>query len=588
MKRRAAFWRSSLLLALLLPGWCAAQTDEAQINACRQGKASACEKLGYPKPVAKELAGLLKKRDKGPAEIAKKNFSEEALAAAALLSPLQDVALSALRKINSPDVILKVALLTLDPATSKEAFVRIKDESHLVRIATESRAPDLRLAAVERITDERALETVLERSRQLPVRLAAIDKLTNQDRLAALALSLNHADERLAALNRLHDQTLLADVVLGSKEAAAATTALAKITEESALLKIVRTAAALDLRLAALQAISDPQVAVGVALEAESSPLRSAALSKLDDPLLLRVIKEGKNPETRLAAHEKLRDQSALLPVMAEIKDEPILLSAIAIATNRADLERVVQKPCSPRARWAALAKLAGISPSEPLTLKPDPTFTNSIGMKFLWVEPQRFFGAGDPDRTVTIGEGYYLQSTEVTQAQWEAVMGTNPSRFKGADLPVENVSWADVQEFLSRLNAKEQGSFYRLPNEEEWECACRAGGQEPDRPADVKAAGWWRDNSGEKSHPVAQTKANAWGFSDLRGNVSEWVAARDRAGDSVSTGGQTAEVNVPGNRGVRGGSWQEAEERLVCAGGRGLDGTRRTSSVGFRCVMSW
>lgn len=110
--------------------------------------------------------------------------------------------------------------------------------------------------------------------------------------------------------------------------------------------------------------------------------------------------------------------------------------------------------------------------------------FTNSVGMKFVWIEPGSFQMGSEtglpyerPVREVTLSKGFYLQVTEVTQAQWEAVMGSNPSHFRRPDNPVEHVSWLDVQEFLVRLNEKEKDTGDRLPTEAEWEYACRAGG---------------------------------------------------------------------------------------------------------------
>jgi formylglycine-generating enzyme required for sulfatase activity len=107
--------------------------------------------------------------------------------------------------------------------------------------------------------------------------------------------------------------------------------------------------------------------------------------------------------------------------------------------------------------------------------------FTNSVGMKFVRIDPGSFkmgWEKQGPVHEVTLSKGFYLQATEVTQAQWQAVMGTNPSKFKGPDRPVESLSWIDIQEFLKKLNAKEKDTRYRLPTEAEWEYACRAGGR--------------------------------------------------------------------------------------------------------------
>jgi len=182
------------------------------------------------------------------------------------------------------------------------------------------------------------------------------------------------------------------------------------------------------------------------------------------------------------------------------------------------------------------------------------------------------------------------LKSTEVTQAQWEAVMGTNPSHFKGPDRPVELVSWDDIQEFLGKLNAKEKDTRYRLPTEAEWEYACRVGGQEPDEAPNLGDVAWWVDNSGGETHPVGRKKANAWGLYDMRGNVSEWV--QDRYGPySVER-----QVDPPGppsgyDRVVRGGSWDYAHGtdyfRCAC---RYLHGPAdaKYDLLGFRCARTF
>jgi len=173
---------------------------------------------------------------------------------------------------------------------------------------------------------------------------------------------------------------------------------------------------------------------------------------------------------------------------------------------------------------------------------------TNSIGMTFNYIEPGTFLmGSPEdepgrrPDETqheVTLTEGYYMQTTPVTQGQWEAVMGYNPSHFDdcGDDCPVAPLTWDDVQDFITALNALEGTTRYALPTEAQWEYAARAGsttafangpitetgsGYDPV----LDSMGWYAYNSKNRTHPVGQKDPNAWGLYDMHGNVWEWVA---------------------------------------------------------------
>jgi formylglycine-generating enzyme required for sulfatase activity len=131
------------------------------------------------------------------------------------------------------------------------------------------------------------------------------------------------------------------------------------------------------------------------------------------------------------------------------------------------------------------------------------------------------------PARRVQIAKAFEIGKYEVTQAQWEAVMGSNPSTIKGPDRPVETVSRDDAKAFLEKLNARNDGYGYRLPTEEEWEYAARAGGAKSP-PIDEMA--WYDGNSEDETHDVGLKKPNAWGIHDMLGNVREWV-------DSLFTG---------------------------------------------------
>ena len=162
------------------------------------------------------------------------------------------------------------------------------------------------------------------------------------------------------------------------------------------------------------------------------------------------------------------------------------------------------------------------------------------------------------PVHRVTLTNNYYIGKYEVTQALWQAVMGSNPSDFKGDNLPVEKVSWDDCQDFISKLNAM-TGKRFRLPTEAEWEFAARGGnksrGYQYSGSYNIDDVAWYSDNSGFKTHAVGTKQPNELGLYDMTGNVHEWC--QDRSG-SYSSSPQTNPIGaVSGSfRVLRGGSW--------------------------------
>ena len=189
--------------------------------------------------------------------------------------------------------------------------------------------------------------------------------------------------------------------------------------------------------------------------------------------------------------------------------------------------------------------------------------------MRMIYVAPGSFMmgspiseGGRSRDETqhrVKLTKGYWLGETEVTQAQWESVMGSNPSRFKGASRPVVNVSWEDCQKFIAKVNLASKlrlGGEARLPTEAEWEYACRAGsiGRYAGT-GKLDDMGWYADNSNSRTHDVKGMKANAWGFYDMHGNVWEWC--QDWYGAYQSGVATNPLGPVSGDsRVLRGGSW--------------------------------
>ncbi|MEG1644412.1 MAG: formylglycine-generating enzyme family protein [Alistipes sp.] len=162
------------------------------------------------------------------------------------------------------------------------------------------------------------------------------------------------------------------------------------------------------------------------------------------------------------------------------------------------------------------------------------------------------------PAHQVTVSD-FSIGKYEVTQAQWEAVMGSNPSLFEGDNRPVEQVNWDDIQEFLRKLNAQSSGRHYRLPTEAEWEYAARGGkqsrGYEYSGSNDIDAVAWYNGNADSKTHPVGQKSPNELGIYDMAGNVWEWC--QDWYGDySSSSQSDPTGPSSGSHRVLRGGCW--------------------------------
>jgi len=253
----------------------------------------------------------------------------------------------------------------------------------------------------------------------------------------------------------------------------------------------------------------------------------------------------------------------------------------------------------------AAASSVGGASvprPSQPPTTSQLKEMAIDLGggvkMEFVLIPAGSFMMGSDkiseakPVHRVTITKPFYLGKFEVTQEQWEKVMGSNPSRFKGAKNPVESVTWDDCQKFMEALKGKVPSQTFRLPTEAEWEYACRAKsktdyscGDSPDKLGDYA---WYKDNSGDTSHPVGQKKPNAWGLYDMHGNVCEWCQDwhEEYSGKSVSdpTGPATGSLRV-----LRGGSWPNLASycRSAIRLSHGLTPpSARSNRIGLRVVV--
>jgi len=225
------------------------------------------------------------------------------------------------------------------------------------------------------------------------------------------------------------------------------------------------------------------------------------------------------------------------------------------------------------------------------------PDFAVTLGMKFIAIPPGSF-QMGSPENEegryidevlheVTLTRGFEIADAAVTQAQWEAIMGNNPSGFKDScpEAPVEKVNWDDAVAWCAKLMEKHPGWDYRLPTEAQWEYACRAGTPGPWNLPSSKLddLGWYDQKAGGKTHPVRQKRPNAWGLHDCHGNVWEWCAdcfAPYSKGSVTDPTGPSGGLRV-----LRGGCW--LREARFCRSAlriRNVPGLR-DALIGFRPV---
>ncbi|HZG83995.1 formylglycine-generating enzyme family protein [Paenibacillus sp.] len=222
----------------------------------------------------------------------------------------------------------------------------------------------------------------------------------------------------------------------------------------------------------------------------------------------------------------------------------------------------------------------------------------NGIDMEFVLIRSGSFTmgsslhaGDGDeaPEHKVTITKPFYLGKYEVTQEQWEDIMGYNPSQFKGDRRPVDSVSWEEAQIFLKKLQDK-TGQKFGLPTEAQWEYAARAGTRTTwdfgDSESILGDYAWFGENSGDETHPVGQKKPNAWGLFDMYGNVQEWC--NDWYANPYPEG-DVSDPQGPGSgdsRVLRGGAWGD-DFTMVRSAYRNASGAdAKTPGIGLRVVM--
>jgi formylglycine-generating enzyme required for sulfatase activity len=189
-----------------------------------------------------------------------------------------------------------------------------------------------------------------------------------------------------------------------------------------------------------------------------------------------------------------------------------------------------------------------------------------------------------------TIEVAFYIGRTEVTQAEWETLMGAdkNLSKTKGAHLPVENVSWEDAQKFIDRANQMNDGFRYSLPTEAQWEYACRAGSEAEDDAATLAARAWYIESPGPKqTHPPKEKEKNAFLLYDMQGNVREWCADwyhRNYDGLPEDGSARAGSKDDP-RRVLRGGAYDSDAENCRCSFRESANSDTRSPNIGLRVV---
>jgi len=264
----------------------------------------------------------------------------------------------------------------------------------------------------------------------------------------------------------------------------------------------------------------------------------------------------------------------------------------------------------------------------------------DEVAQRLRWIPPGRFLMGSPPQETqglaredaertwferehprhqVTLTKGFWLFDTPCTQALWSAVMGSNPSRFKSADRPVEQVSWDDAQGFVARINARVPGLGLALPTEAQWEHACRAGTGTAlytgpirilgaNHAPELDAIAWYTGNSGvgfeladgydasagperqysdakSGTHPVCRKKPNPWGLYDMIGNVWEWCADGPRKYGADPVADPMGGPEPGAGRVIRGGSWGDEARFGRCAFRYQNAPDNRLDDLGFRCA---
>lgn len=203
------------------------------------------------------------------------------------------------------------------------------------------------------------------------------------------------------------------------------------------------------------------------------------------------------------------------------------------------------------------------------------------------------------PALKVALRSPFAMARYEVTQELYQAVMGVNPSKWKGPRNSVEMVSWTEAVDFcrkltqeLRKLKLLGEDEIIRLPSEAEWEYACRAGTTTAysfgDKVDDLKAHAWYKANSKGEDPPVGKKKPNAWGLYDMHGYIAEWCAdAWHPSHEGASADGKPRDKKEEKERVIRGGHWADEADQLRCAARGHMPADHKDDKIGFRCVRA-
>jgi formylglycine-generating enzyme required for sulfatase activity len=344
--------------------------------------------------------------------------------------------------------------------------------------------------------------------------------------------------------------------------------------------------------------------------------LEPGATSKLDVSLqggnLVKYNKRWVEPEEaarlkaaaaaeakRIAAAEAQRKAEVEAKRKAEVKRKAIAAakSQPESAAVRGDLVSLESAIAQSSALGSPLANMSELRAAAAAAARIAPFSDSATGMEFVYVKGGCYemgdtFGDGGSDEKPVHDvcvDDFHMGKYEVTQAEWQALMGSNPSTFKGSNRSVEQVSWNDAQSFIGKLSQR-SGKNYRLPTEAEWEYAARSGGKQ-EKYAGSSSAGsvaWYADNSGKKTHSVGQKAANGLGLYDMSGNVYEWCS--DWYGKSYYSQSSHSNPQGPSSgsyRVFRGGSWGNSPTGVRVANRSSLGVASRFDFLGFRLVSS-